>query len=175
MSEHLLDAAQVRSAFHQIGREGVAHVMGMQARIEARLGRALLEDATQAIGGHRVATRGDEQGAAAAVPQKNGTRLVDVAPHGLECERVKRDDALLGSFAEEPHARIGEVDVAKLEARYFGDAGTACVQELEKGLIANADRIVRADLEQLRDIGRYSSWRGASRVPTWARMSRQRD
>ena len=99
---------------------------GCKLESRLRLGRALLEDATQAIGGHRVATRGDEQGAAAAVPQKRRD-----APRGCSAARPrvragKAGRCALGSFAEEPHARIGEVDVAELEARYFGDVGTAC-------------------------------------------------
>lgn len=133
MSEHLLDAAQ-GSAPPSTRSVAKAWRMSWGCKLESRPAWAVRCLKTRRRLSADIALPRVETNRAppAAVPQKNGTRLVDVAPHGLECERVKRDDALLGSFAEEPHARIGEVDVAELEARYFGDAAPLAYRSSRK-------------------------------------------
>lgn len=101
MPEHLLHAAQVGAALDQIRREGMTHVMGMQARVKTRLSSPLLENASQAVGRHRVSARGDEERVATRIAQKRRTPLSHVTVHGFERDGIQRDDAFLGALAKE--------------------------------------------------------------------------
>ena len=128
MPEHLLYAAQVGTALDQIRCEGMAHVMGMQTRVKAHLGSPLFEDASQAIGRHRVSACGDEECVAAGILQKSRTPLSHVTVHGFERDGVQRDDALLGTLAKETDARIREIDVSKLETGKLGNTGATRIE-----------------------------------------------
>ena len=62
VAEHLLDGTEIGSAFEQVGREGVAEQVGMDAvRVEAGLLCAALEDEEGARARERAALRVQEE------------------------------------------------------------------------------------------------------------------
>lgn len=148
--------------------------MGMQARVKTRLSSPLLENASQAVGRHRVSARGDEERVATRIAQKRRTPLSHVTVHGFERDGIQRDDAFLGALAKETDARIREIDISELEPCKFGDTGTTRIEQFEKGLVAQTNGIVFAYGKQSPDVG-VARLAPEGRAPTWATKSLPRD
>ena len=122
VAEHLLDAAQVGSAFQQVRRERVPQQVRMDARgVEARLGGEAPQDQERAGARQRAALRVQEElGPVARVEVRAAAG--EVAPERLDGRASERDDALLVALAGDADEAVVEVDPRLVEPDRLGDA-----------------------------------------------------
>ena len=140
VAEHLLHGSEIRSAFEQVRREGVAQEMRMHAPgLETGALRELPEDQERPGSRERAAARVQEELGPVA-PVEVGATHGEVAPHGLRCRPPERHQPLLSSLAEDAHDAFLERDARLLEAGRLGDAKPGAVQELDESAVAQAAR-----------------------------------
>lgn len=163
VAEHLLHGAQVGATLEQVGREGVAEEMGVDAlRLETRLRGELAQDEEGARAGERPSTCVQEELRPVATIEVGASHR-EVATDGLGRRAPERNDALLAALADDPNDPLVEVDGALLETDRLGDAEARPVQELDERAVASSARrrpVRRRD--QALDLGRRErAWKPA--------------
>jgi hypothetical protein len=155
MTEQLLDDPQVGPALEQMGREGVAKEVRMDAlRLEPGLLGEPAQDEECPRAGQRAATGVHEEiGPVAAVEVRTPER--EVPAHGLGRGPAEGDETLLPALPDDPDDPGLEVDAALLEADRLGDTQTRPVQELDEGAVAEGSRRrSRGGVDQALDLAR---------------------
>ena len=140
MPEHLLDGAEVGTAFEQVRGERMAQEVRMHpARLEAGAVCELAED-QEGAGTGESATAGvqEELRPVAAIEVRPAEG--EVAAHGLGGRATQRNEALLAALAEHAHDAVLERDTVLLEADGLGDPEPGAVEELHEGSVAQPAR-----------------------------------
>ena len=112
--------------------------MRREGIIKPGLAHRLLEHLAHGIGAHLVPARRYEKIWRRLVAQKRGPVIVEISLHGFDAKVVKRDDALFSTLAENLHLTLIEINAITVQTRSFRNTGTACVQELQQGLITHS-------------------------------------
>jgi hypothetical protein len=141
VAEHLLHAAEVRSAFEQVGRKRVAEQVGVHSGgIEAGLRGASAKDEESSRTRERPALRVEEElRPVTAVEVRAAAR--EVAPHRLRSLAADRHHSLLVTLAYASHETVFERDAALLEPDGFGDPQSGAVQKLDEREVAQVTRL----------------------------------
>ena len=84
MAEHFLNAAQIGTAFYQVGRKRVTHIMRRERLVEPRGKQTLLEHFAKRIGRHLIATRAHEEIRALFAGKQRRARVEKVVAHGSD-------------------------------------------------------------------------------------------
>lgn len=140
MAEHLLDRAQVRAAFQQVRREGVAQQVRLHRHRDAGAAGGLLHPEPESLPGDRHPARAEEERAARPGPGQLRPARPEVGLQRGERGLADRDDAVLGALArhaDEPRLRVEGLDLQRTE---LGDAEARAVHQLEHRAVAEALR-----------------------------------
>src|SRR6266536_4345532 len=140
VSEHLLHAAEVGSAFQQVGGERVPEQVGMDPLgLEPGRGREPSEDEERAGARQRPTLGVQEQlGPVAAVQIWPPAR--EVALKRVYCLPPDRDDSLLVSLSDAADEPLREVDAGLVEPDGLADAQTGAVEQLDQRAVAQIAR-----------------------------------
>jgi len=140
VAQHLLHRAQVGAPFEQVGGEGMAQQMGVDARrIEARLGGQAAQDEKRAGPCERAALRVEEE-LRPVPPVQERPAAGKVSAHGLDALAPERHDALLVSLAEAANNPVVEVDPAAVEAHGLAHPEPGSVEELDERAVSERAR-----------------------------------
>jgi hypothetical protein len=142
MAQELLDGAQVRTPFQQVGGKGVAEHVGVDVGIQVGGPAVAPEDLVDRAGGEAAALTVEEDGL--FIPGSLGLRP-DPFPHGvpmlesLESLPAEGHHALLAALAHHSQGAVVEVDVGPIEAFQLSHPQPRGVEQLGDGLVPKAE------------------------------------
>jgi len=163
VAEHLLNGAEIRSAFEEVRRERMAEEMRMHAsRLETGSVCKLPQDQERPCTSQRAASRVQEELRPVPAVEVRAAEG-EVAANGF-CRRApERDEALLISLAEHADDSILDGDATLLESDRLGHAQAGSVEKLHERTIAERSR-ARADgrVDEALGLGRRErTWKSA--------------
>src|SRR5580765_484947 len=137
VAEHLLDAAQVGSAFEQVRGERMPQQVRVDAlRVEARTAGEAAQDQKSARAGEGATLCVQEE--LRAVPLVEiGAPVREVAAERLDRVAPDRNDALLVALAGATNESLLEVDAGSVETDGFAHAEPRAVEQLDQGPVAH--------------------------------------
>ncbi len=170
-----LNAAQIGTAFYQVGRKRVTHIMRRERLVEPRGKQTLLEHFAKRIGRHLVATRAHEEIRALFAGKQRRARVEKQSRMEGWLFHATARCALFRAFTEHAHLPSIEIDALKQQTRCFRNTRAACVQELENRAVAHVGGLIAAapHRKQTHHVGgRNSSRKAASELRERSRHRR---
>src|SRR5579872_2415551 len=140
MAEHFLNGSEVGSALEEMGGEGVAEEVGVDAfRLQARLPGQPLEDEEGPRTRQGAALRVEEElRPVPRVEERPAAR--EVAAKSVDRFPADRHDPLLRALAEAADEAAVEVDGGAVEADRLADPEPGAVHELDERAVAHRPR-----------------------------------
>ena len=138
VAEEFLHDAEVGAAAEEVGGEAMAERVGGNALEQAAAAAVFLHQHPQADPLHRLAAAGEEQKFQRPALQFRAA-LFEIARNRLSCGLAERNDALLHSFSQHPHATDLQIGVANFYLAQFGGSQAACVKKLQNRDVAEIE------------------------------------
>jgi hypothetical protein len=140
VAEHLLDAAEIGTAFEQVSRERVSEQMGVDP---LRLEPGLLgqpAEYQEHSGPGQASTLGIEEELGPVSPVEVRAPAREVTADRVRGGTPERDDPFLRALAGRSDEALLEIDIRLTEADCFSDPQPGAVEKLDQGAIAECTR-----------------------------------
>lgn len=125
VAEELLHAAEVGAVVEEMGREGVAQLVGSEAGVEPGGSEVALEQELDGAAVELFALGGDEED---VVVEGAG---VEIGLERADRGAADRAHALLAAFAEDADGALPEIEVAALEGHQFRETQPGAVEDFQ--------------------------------------------
>ena len=140
MSEHFLNASEIRASLEQVSGERVAEEVGMDPlRLQARFRSEFAKNQEGSGPSQRAALRVQEELRTVA-PIEVRPASAEVTTKCLDRLPSDRDDPLLPALADRPDEPLIEIDAALVEADRLPDPQSRAVEELDESPVAKCPR-----------------------------------
>lgn len=156
VTQHHLHRAQVGPAAEQVGGKGMAQGMRADLFADAGAESRFLDDLPEADAGHGFATAGDKKVRGGTALQQERSAFPEIFLDDTGRLFCKGNDPFLVAFAQNTQMAICKAAGCERQPHQFGDPKTGGIEQVQHGVVAQANGAVRAKTVQKRLHFRHS-------------------